>query len=165
MKFTELIRAQKTITASGLWSSGKMTRGAFPLSKSGNKAYRLGNRRWRVVEFSAVGMECRLLVNYSASLGQFQAMLGVVSNGDTKVVVCLEHHPTHDDWHLHGSFERISAVAAGIKRGPWVRRLQCRPNDASPEAQHMTDDLAYRIVVDAFRLDLASRPAELRLSR
>jgi hypothetical protein len=92
VKLKDLVRAEKEITDIGTWGSGRMPRTAFPMSKSGSNAYRLGNRDWRVVTFRALGVDCRLLVTVSASLRQYQAWLGVLSGGDTKIVSQLEFH-------------------------------------------------------------------------
>jgi len=128
-----------------------MPRTAFPLSKSGNKAYRLGNRRWRVVTFDAAGLSCRLLVNYSYALSQYQAMMGVDANGDTKVLA-LERHPTHKGWHAHACCEPIQAVPAGIKRGHWIKNL----NGSGVKHQAPipnSDAAAFARAVAFFRLD------------
>ena len=120
MKVRALIVSTKSIVSHGTWATGKMPRTAFPLSKSATKAYRLGNRNWRVVTFDACSSNCRLLINYSYALGQYQALLGVQDGGDMKVVAALELHPTHGGWHVHTSCDSDD-VPPGIKRGPWVR--------------------------------------------
>lgn len=124
MKLKDIIRAQKEITSAGNWATGRMPRNAFPMSKSGEKAYRLGNRTWRVVAFRALDLECRLLINFSAILGQYQAWLGILTAGDTKVVSQLEYHPTHCAWHVHAACDDLENVPGGIRRGPWLRRLK-----------------------------------------
>jgi len=120
----DIVRAEKEIISVGDWAIGKMARTTFPMSKSGEKAYRLGNREWRVIVFRALSLDCRLLINFSARLGQYQAWLGVVSSGDTKILAQLEYHPTHCGWHVHAACDPIASVPAGIRRGPWIRRLK-----------------------------------------
>ena len=151
MKLRALIVSEKVITSHGTWATGKMPRSAFPLSKSGTKAYKLGNRRWRVVAFDVCGATCRLLINYSHALGQFQAMLGVQHGGDTKVLGTLELHPTHGGWHAHVGCDSKD-VPAGIRRGPWIRRMSGSKGCYSRKCPE-TDDEAYRMAVDFFRLD------------
>ncbi len=153
MDVRDIISAAKRIKSDGQWASGTMPRTAFPLSKSGNKSYKLGNKRWRVVTFGACGMSCRLLINYSQTLSQYQAMLGVEVGGDTKVLASLEHHATHKAWHAHVCCQPIENVPAGIKRGPWVKSL------SASGAKHRTgvpatDDAAFGRAVSFFRLDL-----------
>jgi hypothetical protein len=132
----------------GKWHQGKMPRTAFPLSKSGGKAYRLGNRRWRVVEFLIGNRQYRLLINFSYVLAQYQAMLGVEEGADTKVIAQIEFHGTHPGWHAHVACDDDIAVPPGIRRGPWLRRM-CgvyRPFDSGcPDTDNGAYALAYRI--------------------
>ena len=159
----KIIQSVKTIKQSGKWMDGPMRRTHFPLSKSKDKSYKLANRRWRVVTFEAGGFDCRLLINYSKALLQYQAMLGVDCDGDMKVLASLEHHPTHKPWHAHASCDDLKLVPSGIKRGPWVRSLNAagtRHRMACPDS----DDAAFNRAVVFFRLDLvADRNDEGRL--
>jgi hypothetical protein len=152
MDARKIVASQKAIKNTGMWAAGTMPRTAFPLSKSANKAYRLGNRRWRVVQFSSCGADCRLLINYSFALGQYQAMLGVYAGGDIKVLVSLERHPTHNGWHAHACCDEIASIPAGIKRGPWMRNIGGRATKYRVGCPS-TDDEAFRRAVSFFRLD------------
>jgi hypothetical protein len=152
MKLIALICAKKAVTDHGKWKDGEMPRSAFPLSRVKSKAYKLGNRRWRVLCFEAEGKKCRLLINYSSALGQYQAMLGVDHSGDTRVVARLERHPTHGGWHAHVACDTDTAPL-GVKGGLAVEKLagNCgiykRPipdNDAA----------AFNMAVDFFKLHL-----------
>lgn len=148
----EIIRSTKGNRQLGKWAVGAMPKTAFPLSKSGSKAYKLGNRRWRVVTFDACGVSCRLLINYHPTLSQYQAMLGIDIGGDTKVLVCLEHHPTHKPWHAHVCCDDIENVPSGIKRGPWVKSINAlglKHRMPCPA----TDESAFNRAVSFFRLD------------
>jgi hypothetical protein len=148
----DIIRATKLIKNNGQWAAGTMPRTAFPLSRSGNKAYKLGSRRWRVITFEACGFACRLLVNYSYALSQYQAMLGVEVGTDTKVVATLEHHATHKAWHAHVCCQSIQDAPSGIRRGPWVKAL----NASGPKHRMRipsTDEAAFNRAALFFRLD------------
>ena len=151
MDVRRIIRAPKRITSAGKWSAGTMPRTAFPLSKSGSKAYRLGNRRWRVVTFDALGVSCRLLVNYHQMLLQYQAMLGVEIDGDMKVLASLEHHPTHGAWHAHLTCGPIVAAPSGIRRGPWVRLMNAKGRRYRFPAPQ-SDEAAFARAISFFRL-------------
>jgi len=160
MNVRDVIKSPKSITDSGVWADGTMRKSAFPLSKSGSKAYRLGNRRWRVVRFEAHGMAFRLLINYHPMLLQYQAILGAEVGGDTRVLAFLEHHPSHKSWHVHVCCDSIESVPLGIKRGPWFKNMGgCGPK------HHMeaptSDDTAFTRAVSFFRLD--KRDAGLRV--
>ncbi len=150
MNVHDIILAAKRIKSDGQWASGVMPRTAFPLSKSGNKAYKLGNRRWRVVTFDACGVGCRLLINYHPMLSQYQAILGVEVGGDTKVLAFLEHHPTHKGWHAHICCDEIKDVPVGIKRGPWFRSMDV------PDVWYRipdSDEAAFNCAASYFGLD------------
>ncbi len=152
MNLTALISAEKAVTDHGKWKDGEMPRSAFPLSRVKSKAYKLGNRRWRVLCFDAAGQKCRLLINYSSALGQYQAMLGIDQSGDTKVVARLERHPTHGGWHAHVACD-TDKVAAGIKGGATVQKLagSCGKFKRSVPA---SDEAAFNMAVDFFKLHL-----------
>jgi hypothetical protein len=152
MLLRHIILAKKVISAPGQWQSGKMPRTAFPLSKSKAKAYRLGNRRWRALSFTADGNLFRLLVSYSYDLGQFQAMLGMDDGGDTKLLARLERHPTHAGWHMHVTCDSDDAPP-GIKAGPWVRCLHGKLQRKYKRDVPQTDAAAFQMAVSVFRLD------------
>ncbi len=151
-----IIAASKAITDTGKWGTGRMPRTAFPLSRSGAKAYRLGNRRWRVVTFSAAGAECRLLISYSFALFEYQAMLGVMIGDDTKVVATLEHHANHNPpWHAHLCCDPLSEIPVGIKRGPWNKRF-CGTAKRYRERFPNTDGSAFNMAARFFKLGARS---------
>ena len=119
-----IIGAGKRLLDGGTWQDGRVPRTAFPLSKVGNKGYRIGNRRWRSLRLEVAGVECRVLITYSWSLSQYQALFGIDQSGDTKVVASLEYHPAHHDgWHAHLCCDALASIPAGVKRGPWIKRL------------------------------------------
>ena len=151
----KIVQSVKTIKKVGKWAEGPMKRSSFPLSKSRDRVYKLANRRWRIVTFEACGLDCCLLINYSKTLLQYQAMLGVDSGGDMKVLASLEYHPTHKPWHAHVRCDDIESVPSGIKRGPSVKsmnavgvkhRLPCP----------VSDDAALSRAWLFFRLDLSA---------
>ena len=148
----DIVRSPKRITNDGQWASGTMPRSAFPLSKSGGRSYKLGNRRWRVIVFEADGVSCRLLINYHPMLLEYQAILGVELGGDTKVLACLEYHPTHKPWHIHVCCDAVKSIPSGIKRGPWLKSMN------GTGAKHrlpapVSDDCAFKRAVSFFGLD------------
>ena len=153
MRLRHIILSDKENLSLGSWAQGLLPRSTFPLSRSGNRAYRPGNRRWRLVTFDTNGCSFRLLINYSAKLGQYQAWLGLIDGGGTKVVAQLEKHPTHKGWHIHAACDVLSDVPTGIIRGPWLRHLDRarRAEEADPAA--MTDDTAFAVAQRFFRLD------------
>ncbi len=158
MQARQIIGAAKTIISDGDWQTGRMPRSAFPLSKSGGRAYRLGNRRWRAIKLIVAEIECRVVISYRADLMEFQALFGVDHGGDTKIIASIEHHRSHvPPWHAHVCCGPISGIPAGIKRGPWVRCMGWvgKPQSATfPQSDHDAFNKAARF----FRL--AKRPDE-----
>lgn len=152
MNVRKLIQSPKEIRQTGQWATGTMPRSAFPLSRSGGKAYRLGNRRWRVIVFDACAERCRVLINYHPTFLQYQALLGVDIGGDTKVLASLEHHPTHKPWHAHVCCADFAEAPAGIRRGPWFRSLN-GAGRAYKTGCPSSDDAAFNMAAHFFRLD------------
>jgi hypothetical protein len=153
VRLRTIILSEKEILSPGSWAQGKMPRSVFPLSRSGAKAYQLGNRRWRLVTFDANSSSFRLLINYSAPLGQYQAMLGMIDGGGTKVVAQLEKHPTHKGWHIHAACGVLHGVPAGIVRGPWLRHLNRARRADQADPATMNDEMAFAVARRFFRLD------------
>lgn len=91
-------------------------------------------------------------MSYSYSLGQYQAMLGIVDGGDTKLLARLERHPTHGGWHMHATCDS-DAAQPGIKVGPWVRCLHGKKDKRYRGDVPKTDDNAFRMAAAVFRLD------------
>ena len=126
MNVWDVRSAKKSDLKVGKWTSGSMTRSAFPLSRAKTKYYRLGSAyTWRVVTFRAGGCDYRILVSFRTDKEQFSAMLGMDDAGDMKIIARLEFHGTHGGWHIHHSTGEISAIPSGIRVGPWVRRRDC----------------------------------------
>jgi hypothetical protein len=74
MRARELILKPKKVTKAGDWKTGKMTRNAFPLSRTRN--FILGVRwTWRVDVLEIDGIECRLLTAFEPAKHSFLAWL------------------------------------------------------------------------------------------
>lgn len=162
VNWRDIVSAKKSIDDAGAWSSGPIPRSAFPLSRSGNRAYRPGNRRWRALRFRVHGLECRLLITLSLPLEDFRADLGVLENGDMKVLAALEFHGTHGDWHAHVREADIAAISPGFRRGPDVVRLEPPPGFGWT-GFGLDEQRAYKVTVDFFRLDRTGAGNDLGL--
>jgi hypothetical protein len=134
MRLKEVVRANKAVTEWGEWQSGKMPRSAFPLSKSRQNFYRLGNYRWRVVLFDCLNASFRLLIALHEPKEQFRAFLGIEVGPDTRFVSSYEFHGTHPGWHAHLSCDLLENVPTGIRVGPWQYRM---PNARRPHRRVM----------------------------
>lgn len=155
MNWRDVVQSQKNVIDAGSWLSGKVARAAFPLSKAGNKVYRVGNKRWRAVRFTIGAVEFRVLILFSAALEQFQATLGAIVDGDMVVMAVLEFHGTHGDWHCHHTEEEIEKISGGHFRSRGMRKDE-PPSPPPPFTRTgfgIDESGAYKIAVDFFRLD------------
>lgn len=108
MRLKNICRAEKVVTDWGAWETGtKMPKAAFPLSK-GNSVRIRGSYRRRIVRFSCLGRDYRLLIFYRLDKQDYDAWLGMVEGSDTRLVARLEYHATHAGWHLHANCETDS---------------------------------------------------------
>jgi len=159
VNWRDVVQSQKHVTEAGTWQSGKVARAAFPLSKSGNKAYRVGNKRWRAVRFTVGALEYRVLILLNEPFEQFQATLGAIVGNDMAVMASLEFHGTHGDWHIHHTEEDVAKIPAGFKRGSWIRKDE-PPTPPPPFTRTgfgIDEPGAYKLTVDYFRLDNTSQ--------
>jgi hypothetical protein len=142
--------AAKVVSDWGKWQTGNMPPGAFPLSKRRNRSYRVGTAyKWRVIQFSALGETCRVLIRYNAAKEQYAAVLAVERNRDMTVIASLEFHGTHPGWHKHGGCGDVDALPAGSMRGGMHKRFP------SPRTTHRRRD--FRAANDGDALDIARK--------
>lgn len=155
MRVKEIIRAAKTITNAGKWTTGKrMPASIFPLTKG--HALRVGpNFRWRVVEFACANSTFRLLIFYRPGHGEYRAYLGRVEDADTRVIVRLEYHSTHPGWHVHTDCDTEMTPCGRIGGAACHKRLSSSRMQQTPPAvaSDVDDEMAYRIAIRWFRLD------------
>jgi hypothetical protein len=96
----------------------------FSLKKGKPRGYMLrASWRWRIVKFGALDQSFRLLIAYRPDLDEFQALLGMDDNGDTKILVDLAYHGTHPGWHAHSWCEPLERASSGAMRYPGQRRI------------------------------------------
>ena len=129
MRVQDIILAEKCNITAGEWGSGKYSKGKFPLSKAGRRAYALGSSwRWRFLEFDAAGQHfvIRVIINEAKVIAR--AHLALKGLKDCTVLCCYEYHPDLKiGWHLHtlcGDKNDLTVAPAGtLVHGPWVKRL------------------------------------------
>ena len=122
MRVRDLIAAPKVVTKAGEWKSGKMTRTAFPMSRTRN--FQLGARwSWRVDLVDAGGVECRLLTAFEPSKHGFLAWL-TCRRGDAHVMLArLEYHGSEPGIHCHASCDEVHNVQVGVVKPYPTTRL------------------------------------------
>jgi hypothetical protein len=122
-----------------------MPKPAFPLSRTKNRHYRLGAYRWRVIRFSALSAEFRVLVAYHIEKQQYRAVLALEKAGDLTVLAQYEYHGTHPGWHVLASCQEMDQVPSGVMRSPWQTRL--------PAARGYHRSTAFDVASDDHALD------------
>jgi len=81
----EVIRAVKADVDVGSWQQGHIPRSAFPLSLARAKNYKFGPEyRWRIVRFSCLGANFRVLLLLNEGKSIYRATLGLDEGSDTK---------------------------------------------------------------------------------
>lgn len=120
-RLQDIVRASKVDIKIGSWHNGKVPRADFPIAK---KAYGLGKSfQWCVISFAALGFECRVLVVLNAPKEKYEAILGVLADGQMRILSSYEFHAGEPGWHCHASCGDVAEVPKGFMRGPWVRRI------------------------------------------
>jgi hypothetical protein len=118
----ELILKPKTVTKAGEWKTGKMTRSAFPLSRT--RAFQLGVRwTWRVDVLEIDRVECRLLTAFEPLKQGFIAWLSYQRGDSYAVVARLEFHGAEPGSHCHATCDSISETPTGIVKPFGTQRM------------------------------------------
>ena len=122
MRVRGLLRKPKVVAKAGEWKAGKMTRNAFPLSRTRN--FILGARwNWRVDVLDIEGVECRLLTAFEPSKNSFLAWLSY-KRGDSYVIAArLEFHGQEPGLHCHASCDDLHALPVGVVKPYGTQRV------------------------------------------
>lgn len=113
----DIIRASKSnVKIAQEWKSGKIPHTAFPLTK-GRRTLPVGNEwSWRLVEFDALGLHCRVLLRLNEQKARYQAVLGVETDGGFRVICHHELHIGEKGWHCHFCSCSVHDVFPGVMR-------------------------------------------------
>lgn len=116
MDLGEIIRARKENVEIHEWKDGKVPRAKFPLSKARSGLQMGSEWRWRLVTFTALGHDFRLLLRLNRNKEYFAAVLGLEVDGDTAVICHHELHTSHKGWHCHYVKGDVRATLPGVLR-------------------------------------------------
>ena len=117
MKLRDIIRAPKSGIHTGAWKAGKIPRSEYPLSRARDRDYKYGPAYdWRIVKFTALGLDCRVLILLRERREIYYARLGVVEHNDTKIICSYEFHGAEPGWHCHAKCGPLSTIQAGLNR-------------------------------------------------
>lgn len=142
MRLKDIIRAPKNVRDWGEWKDAPSPRSAFPVRKSGNSARARGSYRWRVILFSALGMEFRIFCQFHAGKEQFYVWLGEQCARDIRMIVAWEFHGTHPGWHVHSACGELSEIPEGRVRGPSYKRIASSNERFGVTEQNAVDEIA-----------------------
>jgi hypothetical protein len=151
-RLRRIVRAPKTDIKIGPWHSGKVPKKDFPIAK---KAYGLGaSFRWSVISFTALGVECRVLIIFNAAKEKYEAVLGAMDSETLHVLCSYEYHAGEPGWHCHTACDELSKVPLGYMRGPWVRRIPGAKRTHSSQDFEVNDEtVAKRIALTFYRIE------------
>jgi hypothetical protein len=154
MRARELISGPKILTKAGDWKTGKMTRNAFPLSRTRN--FQLGVRwTWRVDMLEIDGNECRLLTAFEPSKNGFLAWLSYRRGDSYTMVARLEFHGSEPGLHCHSSCDDLHNVQVGVvKPYPSVRLPSARAKHRRDQFSMMTEASALSTSFGFFRVTM-----------
>jgi hypothetical protein len=121
MLLKDIIKAPKNVTDNGVWTSGVlMPKSQFPL---------LGNHKlvrkpftWKVIKFSCLGKNFRLIIFYRLDRQTYYAWLGFDTSPVT-VIARYEYHSTHPGWHIHSCCDTEHAIQGVFNKKALNTRL------------------------------------------
>lgn len=146
MDLKGIIKAEKTVLNDTSWHSVKLKKNDFPLSKK--KGLKLGSQwEWRIITFSCLGCELRLLISFNSAKSSCNSWLGLAINDDMTVLARIEYHATHGTWHVHTNCNDTENIISGIVGGNSFKRLSSK-YDKPPS----TKDDVYGYVTDRVKL-------------
>ncbi len=107
------------------------------------QAYGLGNSyRWCVISFTALTVDCKVLVVFNLGKQKYEAILGVMGAGALRVICSYEFHAFEPGWHCHAACENVEKVPSGYMRGPWVKRIPGAKRTHTRQDFEIKDDLS-----------------------
>lgn len=136
---SDIIRAEKTNVSTGVWKTGKIPHASFPLGKAA-KGIPVGPCwMWRLCEFEALGLHCRVLVRLNLDYQRYHAVLAVETNGQLRVVCHHDLHPPEKGWHCHFIPGNVLETFPGVMRDrDRMRVWQSEPSKALDQAFTVT---------------------------
>lgn len=128
MHLKQIIRAPKEIIDQGSWQEGKkMPKAAFPLSKNRGFAIR-AKYRWRIIKFSCLSREFRVLIFYRSDIEEYAAYLGELVADEMTVLCRYEFHGSHPGWHAHTTCDDLRVLDSGRTGQPIMKKLKKKDN-------------------------------------
>lgn len=136
-------RAAKKVVETGQWKSGKMPRGAYPLSK--NNSFRLGTG-WEYCIHKLDGTNpMSLLIAFHPGKQEYLAWLALEADNDQAILARFEHHKSHDGWHVHLKANDLTKIGWGMVKQPNEKRIICKAKPDPAVGKAEAEALAFRV--------------------
>lgn len=154
MRVKQILRAAKTAVTVGPWSTGRIPYSSFPMAKAKSKAFKYGPAyRWRLVEFDALGVHCRVMILFNYSKQIFRATLGVELPGGMVIAADHEWHQNEPGWHCHVFTGNVSEATSDARR----RHMNRWPAGVSGEGKCVgSESEAFQRAMSFFRITAGS---------
>lgn len=146
----DVIRSDKSDISLGQWQIGHVPYASFPLSRT-KKPYNFGQSyKWRLIRFSALGRQFRVLIIYNAGKQIFRSTLGMEKDKDIVILCNHEYHAGEPGWHCHLTTDDSDGVDCGIRK---PRQLKRWPKFGSESQMvfHVNEANAVTIVANRYR--------------
>lgn len=149
----EIIRAPKTGVKVGAWKTGDVPASSFPIAKQ--KRLKLNSAwSWRVVEFEALGIRCRILIRLNKEISYYSSILAVEKPGLNQIICHHEFHLSHRNWHCHFVGGNVLDAMPGVLRDrERMRVYDSEPSKAGSVEFNIDSFCALEVAARRFRFD------------
>lgn len=153
MNVFDLIRAEKSNVVVGGWETGKIPASSFPINRP-RSIPTGGSWRWRLCEFDAGDLHCRVLIRLNEDIERYHAYLAVDTEKSVRVICHHELHIGDKGWHCHFPKGNISEVFEGVlrDRDRFCMR-ETTPSQASTERFTLNQDNALTKAAQRYRFE------------
>jgi hypothetical protein len=150
MELGHIIRAEKTNVVVGEWKSGKIPPSAFRIRRK----FPTGTEwEWRVITFSAVGRDFRLLIRLNIEKSTYSSILSLESPSEIQIICHHEIHIPHRNWHCHFVPNDVTKTHPNVLRDKErMRVFEQAPSQASDLEFNVTRQNALGITFERFRI-------------
>lgn len=119
----DVIRSDKSDLDLGQWQAGHIPHASFPLSHVKGSKYKFGQSyKWRVVKFSALNNNFRVLIIYNAGKQIFRSTLGIEKGRDIAILCNHEYHAGEPGWHCHLTTGDSESLETGVRKPRQLKR-------------------------------------------
>lgn len=147
----DIIRAPKSGLDYGKWQTGKLPTSLFPIQRA--KRLSMGpSWSWRLVQFTALGYPCRVLIRVNVEKSYYTAMLGLQDGSMFRVVCHHDFHLGDKNWHCHFSRGDVRDTFPHVLRDHERYRVyEAEPSKAEQAEFNVTLKNALTVAAERYR--------------